>query len=435
MLLKNGFTILSLFVFASCAQMEVSREPSAKDLKACSELIKGFFVRNKSDEYATNLEKKLVDKKLLTFTNKFVTVQHPKMDWMNRARISLNKSIKNWNNNKYPAFYIFHDEEVVTHAKNYFQTIHSMVNPDVKVAPDATKNMEMVQGWIKKFESYEVDIDNILDERITVQYNLSILKKLKFKEESTDIKLTFKRDGKYVEEVITLRKSDKDLDYQIKRLKKEIDDLDGTIFRSGKIKERIMRQAMLSDALTIVHREFEYALKNTPNPDPELTKEFERITALLKNSQYSPTTYGVYRITNKVFIREFLALSKLDVAYKTFAEAPLVKFRQVVDAFIHNRPIITAADKEKIGIFQKAYTKITNITPKQLAIAGAVAVAGGLGFERYFALSGDSITQIENSSKGDPAHEEQINNSIKQDARESEGHSTAVEIEIEKIME
>ena len=435
MILKNGFTILSLLAFASCAQMEVTREPSAQNSKSCVQLVKFFFTKRNTDDYAANLEKKLVDKKLLTFTNKFVTVGHPKMDWMNRARISLNKSIKNWNNNKYPAFYIFHDEDVVTHAKNYFETIHSIVNPNVKVAPDATKNMEMVQGWIKNFENYQVDIDNILDERISVQYNLSILKKLKIKEDIQDIKLLFKKDGKLVEEVITLRKSDKDLAYQIKRLKKEIDDLDGTIFRSGKIKERVMRQAMLTDALTIVHREFEYALKNTPNPDTELTKEFERLTTLLKNSDYKPTTYGVYRITNKIFIREFIALTKLDLAYKTFAEAPLAKFRQVIDAFIHNRPLTSSADKEKIGIFKKMYAKITNITPKQLAIGGAVLVAGGIGFDRYFALSGDAITQIENSSNGDPAHEEQMNQSIERDNRESEGHSSVIEIEIDQLTE
>ena len=437
MTFRNLLYIPVLLALASCAHVERNlNEPQrvpAETPATCKELAQNLFLK---DSYEPDLQKALVDKKLITFTNKFVTVQHPRMDWLNRARASLNRSIKNWNSNKYPAFYTFHDEEIVTEAKKYFQTINSMVSANVDVAPDASKNLEVVQGWMKNFENYKTDVDNILDERITVQYNLSLLKKLKLKDESRDIKLIFKRDGKLVEEIITVRKSDKDVDYQIKRLKQEISSLDGTLLKNGKLKERIVRQAMLKDALTILQREFEYALKNTPAPDAELIKELEKINALLAKSDYQATTYGVYRITNQVFIREMISLAKLDVAYKKFVDTPLTKFKEVVNAFIQNRPANNAPVEKKTGIFKRIYAKITSITAKQAAVGAGVAVTAGIGFERYFSLADPSVTQLPNSTvteESDVAHEEQVNATREVEAEAAREHSTVIEVQIDEL--
>ncbi len=399
------------------------REPAAEP-ETCKELAQNLFLKA---NYQQDLEKALVSKKLLSFSNRFVTVEHPSMNWINRARESLNKSLKNWNNNKYPTFYVFSDEEVISAAKKYFTTMTDKFPAGAELDEDAVKNFELVESWIKSYENYKVEVDQLLEERISLQYNLSLLKKLKLKDESRDIKLSVMRGGQLVDEIVTLRKSDKDLAYQIKKLKSELKEFDGTLLKNGRIKDRIIRQAALEDMITIVQREFEYALKNTKEPSEEMLKEMERLNALIKTEDLKPTTYGVYRITNKIFIREIVALSKMDVAYKKFVEAPVMKLKEVVNAFIQNRPLNNASEPAKEGIFKRIYTKVSNITAKQATVGGTVVVAAGIGFQRYFSILGEPVV-IE-----DRSHEVQIERTEEEAVKEAEDHSKVVEIHIDEL--
>ena len=290
-----------------------------------------------SKNYEINHEAALVDKKLITITNKFVTVQHPRMEWMNRLRKSLNQSLRNWNNNRYPAFYLFSDEDVVPHAKKYFETLEHTVTEQLPLTKEQTENKAMVETWIKSFQDYQSDVDKLLDERISLQYNLKLVKKIKLKDEPRDIKLMIKRNGVMTEEIITLRKEDKNLGHLEARLKKEIKNLDGARLQNGKIKDRIIRQAMLKDILTIVHRELEYAVKNTPDVSETMIKELESLDSLIKKDEFQPTTYGIYRVTNKVFMREALSMSKLDVLYKKVQD-PVNSIKDLFANFIKIRP-------------------------------------------------------------------------------------------------
>ncbi len=456
MVFKKSILLFTALVFLfSCSHMEREkvfvREP-AQDDSSCQELAKSLFLKN---NYDSDLQKALVDKKLISLSNKFVTVERPSLNWINKARISLNQSIKNWNNNKYPAFYIFNDEDVVTEARKYFQTLHSIVSPDIAVDPTATKNLALVESWMKSFAGYQKELDQLLEERISLQYNLSLLKKLKLKkDEVRDIKISVKRKGVMVDEILTLRKSDKDLDYQLKKFSEEIKNLDGTLLRNGRIKERIIRQAMLADMLTIIQREFEYALKNTKEPSAELVKEFEELNLLMAKSEFQPSTYGVYRITNKVFIRELAALTKVDVAYKTFVETPLMKLKEVVNAFIENRAIKKQTEEEKVGIFKRIYTKVTSITARQAAVLGGGVSIVGLGAERYFSINNSSFEHEERSrieeigtEEAKPqstsearaediqgtTHTEQLERTKKEEARRSQEHSEVIEVHVDEL--
>ncbi|MBY0415549.1 MAG: hypothetical protein K2Q18_15355 [Bdellovibrionales bacterium] len=408
----------------------IVRIPSDEGIN-CNSLVRSFYLK---ENFEADLEKALVDKKLITFSNKFVTIEHPRLEWLNRARISLNKSIKNWNNNEHPAFYIFSDEDVIPQAKEYFETISSMVTPDMAVAPTATKNLEVVNLWVKSFETYQKDINDLLDERISLQYNLSLLKKLKLKEETLDVRLTYKREGKEVSELITLRKSDKNQGYYIKKLQSEIADLDGSLLKNGKIKDRVIRQSMLIDILTIVQREFEYGLKNTEAPNPELFKELGKLNDLLKNSELRPSTYGVYRITNQIFIRELAALSKLDVAYKNFIESPILKIKEIVNAFIQNRPPnlgVNGNEAEKMGILKRIYAKISAITLKQVSISGGVVVAGGIGYQRYFTIKGSTVSELKNEDKESA---EQLERTKEEEIKKNREHSEVIEVQINELI-
>lgn len=437
---------LSAFMLASCSNMQVEErfisERKPAEEANCQDLAKSLFMK---ENYKEDLNQALVDKKLLKFSNKFVTVQHPKMDWLNRTRASLNKSLKNWNNNKYPAFYIFSDDEVVTHAKRYFETINSMVTHEITPAPEASKNLEVVSGWMKSYEGYQKEVDNLLDERISLQYNLAILKKFKQSEDVQDIKLIIKRNGELKEEVITLRKSDKDKEFQVKRLKAEIKALDGTLLKNGKIKDRIIQQAALADMLTITQREFEYGIKNTDGAHPELALELEKLNALLARAELKPTTYGVYRITNKVFMREAISVTKVDWLYKKYVETPAMKFMEIYNAFIKKKTAET--EEEKIGIFKRIYAKVTSITPKQLAIGTGSVVTVGVGFERYFAVKdepiiteqrdGPDVVEVDEArleTLDDKKHQEQLERTQKEDTKRTEEQSGVVEVHLNEIV-
>lgn len=435
------FFILCLFASCSNLQERAIFERMPAEETNCQDLAKNLFMK---DNYIEDLNQALIDKKLLKFSNKFVTVQHPRMDWINRARASLNRSLKNWNNNKYPAFYIFSDEDVVTEARRYFETINSMVTHEITPAPEASKNLEVVSGWMKSFENYQKDVDNLLEERISLQYNLKILKKFKQTEDIQDIKLVIKRNGELKEEVITLRKSDKDKNFQIERLKAEIKALDGTILKNGKIKDRIIQQAALNDMLTITQREFEYGIKNTDGAHPELTLELEKLNALLAKAELKPTTYGIYRVTNKIFIREVVSATKIDWVYKKFVETPALKFKEIFDAFIKKKTAQT--QEEKIGIFKRIYAKVTSITPKQLTIATGSVVVAGVGFERYFAINGDPIIieerggpefvetdEARQETLDDKKHKEQLDRTKKEDTKRTDEHSEVVEVHLNEL--
>jgi hypothetical protein len=436
MVFRSIIFLLIIFVSA-CANLQlgpavssIERQPAEADLD-CQQLVKKLYMK---DNYEEDLQKVLKEKKLIKFSSKFVTIQHPHFDWINKVRISLNKSIKNWNNNKYPAFYISSDEEVVTQAKQYFETINSILSPDMAVAPEATKNFETISSWVKAFENYQTEVDQLLEERISLQYNLSILKKLKIKEDVRDIKLAIKRNGKIVEEVITIRKSDKDKAYQIKRLKAEISELDGSLFKNGKIKDRIIRQAMLLDMLTILQREFESGMKNIEMPNPELAKELIRINDLLKASEFQPTTFGVYRITNTVFTNELLSLAKNNIIYQKFIEPKLLKYKEIFDAYIQNHP----KDPTKIGILKRIYSKITSITPKQAALGTGITAIGAIGYDRYFTIADFRATELpdiintnqENLGSG---HTEQLERTQEENARRIKEQEEVIEVQIDEL--
>ena len=222
-------------------------------------------------------------------------------------------------------------------------------------------------------------------------------------------------------------------------------DLDGGILKNGKIRDRIIRQAALKDMLTITQREFEYGIKNAVNPHEKLIFELERLNTLLAKKDLSPTTYGVYRVTNKVFMREALSATKLDVAYIKFLEKPVLKFKEIIDAFIKKKTNQT--EEEKIGIFKRMYAKITSITPKQLTIWGGSAVVVGIGVDRYFAVD-DTPTINEEVSGGevntseakevsleDKQHKEQLNRTQKEDTKRVDEHTEALEIELDELID
>lgn len=401
---------------------------------SCTNLIKKFF----SEEEPPDLNKVLLERKLITFSEKKALINYPKLEWINRVKKSFNISLRNWNNNRYPAFYLFNNEEIVPMAKKYAENLEAILSNKVPLEDEEiTKAYLATTDWIKSFKNYKNDLDQLIEERISLQYNVNLLKKIKLDAgEPKDIQITIKRGGELKNEIITLRKEDRNLKATINKLKLEMKGLDGTIVKNGRIKDRIIRQAMLLDILNILHRETEYVVKNSPAPSSEMIQELDNLSALIKNSEFSPSTYGVYKLENKVFIREIIATSKLDKAYAKIKD-PLNSLKTFVTDYFKNRNAGT--DAEKVGFLKRVYAKITSITPKQAGIGGGSVVIAGIGFERYFAFKNTSNTEVtelppvDEISPHDIAHKQQLDQTEKVETEKHEGHSSVVEVHIDEL--
>lgn len=440
------FHLITLVTLVSCSTVAVDNGRAPAEEAACNELVKRIIL---SENYEQDLSKVLVQKKLITFTEKKAQIHYPKLEWINRVRKSFHASLRNWNNNRYPSFYLFNKEDIVPTAKIYSANLEKIITNQVPLEDEEiTKAYLNVAEWTKSFKNYQSELNQLIEERISLQYNLSLLKKLKLKDnDPIDVHITIKREGVLKNEIITLRREDKNLKALINKLKMKMVELDGTFIKNGKIKDRIVRQAMLLDILGILHREMEFVIKNSPTPNEETLKELASLSALIKNTEFSPSTYGIYKIENKVFIREILTATKIDKLY-TKIKDPIIKIKNVLTDYFKNRKAGT--DQEKVGFLKRVYAKITAITPKQAATGGGAAVAAAIGYERYFAFSNVSATETDDQTKeveikseevareetigaDDLAHEEQIEQSKKVDIERHEGHSSVVEIHIDEL--
>lgn len=438
-------TFLCLML-ASCSSLVSSPEsssvlrnrgPAEVQTSSCADLAKNIFM---SDTYEQDLTKVLAERKLITFNEKLIQIQYPRLEWINKVTKSFTTSLRNWNNNRYPSFYIFNDEEVIPTAKRYAENIEKILTNQVAADDTETTNAYLaVSGWMKSYENYKTELDQLIEERISLQYNLSLLKKLKLgSDESRDIEITVKRNGELKNEIITLRSEDKNLDLTIKQLEKEMIALDGTLFLNGKIKERILRQAMLQDILNIVQREMEHSVKNLATPSDQAFKELDKLSSLIKNSDFAPSTYGIYKISNKAFIRELVATSKLDIVYHTIAD-PIVKIKNIVSNFFADKTAGT--EPEKIGIFKRIYSSITNITTAQAAKGGAVVVVGGIGLDRYFAIKNISSTEITDKTPTNEmgpeaeAHQQQLEKTKEVEKQKHDSHSHVIEVQVNSLIQ
>lgn len=436
--MKSVIFCLFMATLVSCSAIQTSptRSPAAESTNnTCAELVKNILL---SENYDQDLLKALSDKKLLTFTEKKAILHYPSLEWINKARGSFNTALRNWNNFRYPAFYLFSEEEIIPIAKRYAENLEKIIANQIPTNDDETTHAYLaVDEWTKAFQNYQTELDQLLEERISLQYNLSLLKKIKVsRNEVRDIQISIKRKGILENQIITLRKKDRNLNATINQLKLEIKSLDGSLISNGRIKDRIIRQAMLLDMLNIVHRELEFAIKNSANPSEVILSKLERLTKLLKNSDYSPSTYGVYQITNKIFIRELISASKLDIAYSKI-KSPLLKLKDIVAKYFANKK--TGTTKEKVGLFKRIYLKISNITPKQAAIGGGSLTIAGLGIERYFMINEKTVTELKTPppvnqlTPEDAAHQEQLDQTREVEEKKQEGYSSALELNLEEF--
>ena len=388
-------------------------------------MVKGFFDQK---GYEDKFTQALVDKKLISKTNKFIIVEHPRLAWINTVRGKLQTKIQNWNINKYPAFYIHDEQESLKNIKINIGTIASASN---KFTPEQKAAQAFMRQTKRSYQVYANDISELLDERISYQYNLNILKKLKIKkDETTMFKLTFMKKGKKIETTYTLKHNDPNLNYMVKDIEHRLREFDGSLFKNGKLRDRVIKQAATADILKIYLEELNLAVINNKTLGTKsLKNEINLLENILSSKTLNPSTYGIYRITNQAFIKEVNSITKMDILAKKYIEPPYLKVKEIFEKFIKD-PKNAKTAEEKIGMFTKIYGRVTKITPQQIFIGATLTGAVGVGGTAYFSIGEPSVIEVQiNDGQGPP--ELDLDETTKIIEEETKMQSDVIDEEIE----
>lgn len=214
------FFLSILYSCSSLVPVAVERSPAENMAKNCPDLMSDFIL---TPSYQKDLKTALLDKKLITFKQKLMQVEYPRLKWINDVKKSFNISLKNWNHKRFPTFYLAHEEEVIPIAKAYSKSLEKELNNELD--EQAIDNLKSVRSWMSSYENYNQELDQLLEERIALQYNYSLIQKLDLKNETRDIALTFKRQGVLTSEVFSLHPDDNTYKSLLGDLKNQIYEL------------------------------------------------------------------------------------------------------------------------------------------------------------------------------------------------------------------
>lgn len=388
------------------------RDIASSDSLSCQELASsilrgklegvGSFIPKIEKTDATEVISVLKKNGLLKKKDKFLILEQPPVGWFNKVRKSAISHLQSWNKNRYPIFYTSDNENFAIIGKSIDDLLERKASGNLD--PDDTKILKQVLDQISMFENYESDLAKIIDERASLQYNLEVLKKLKLDSNPIDIKITIKKSTGEESEVLTFRKEDRNKKLAIDNLKRQLKELDGKLFKNGRIEERVIKQAFLKDILTIYHREVEYSVKNAKTSIAELDEVYKRLDGILKNSSLAPSTYGVFRMDHSLFKAELANFTKFDSAVRKVS-ASKDKIKDSVQGFVgrKNKP----QDEQNMGFLENIYVSVSNLTVADLTRYGIVG-AIGFGTSQYLFIDGtEIINQNDVPTVGDASGEVQ----------------------------
>lgn len=330
MKLRNLIFIF-MIVLSSCSHTRKSpdRTPASPGPTgpACRKLMSRFI----EPGYEKNIKQALEKKELVHRSLNRITIRRPRPSIFTklyqRAERFFSRVV---NDNRFPAFYIFDEEETVPKIMAY---VRSYVKGGVE---ETGKNAKedfgpQVTKWLNDYENYENQIDDLIKTRVSLAYNLNLLKR--YKSEAGDIdrvKLHFYKDGKFEESVFTFREEDDNLNVLIKDIESELERFDGGWFASdqrensrlgfnfvteGVIRNRVLEQARLRDRLVILHREAEFVFHNlgkrsefdgyTEEGKKALEEIYIRASNLLTEQDTKPSSWAIKKTARQKFIKEF----------------------------------------------------------------------------------------------------------------------------------
>lgn len=378
--MKKFIYILLISQFVSCSNTLIGNSPtrlpaSVDEDNNCLNVVRKFI----TNDYNEKLLKEIEKKNLIKRSTNTMQVKLPKRSWWNRFKDSWTHTFKNWNDNKYVSFYMYDEEETVASAAAYAKFLRKNVD-QIELNKDETDVLKTIDTWFSKYTHYEKELNDLINERISLAYNRDILKKYHFDGNRAEVDLKFIRGGKEVEEKMVFYRDDKNLQYYIKQLDKRITKLDGGVFDwwfdEGLIKQRIIQQAMLQDKLIITHRELEFYINNTEGITSStletLNTKLKQIEEAIDNLDFKPSSYGISKVTNKSIRKEILALPKTVKGHKKVQEGQKVM-----------NELLSDQDKDRLKFFTNGYARVFQGTA-----LGAFATGSGtsvwLGLKDYF---------------------------------------------------
>lgn len=452
--MKYSKLIILSYILTSCSHTPYN-EGAIREIaqeENCKELLQKVYDRDVGN---LELNIALEERKLLSFKDKMFIIKQPSIEWYLNAKKGLTTLIKSWNKNRYPLFYLDSSDEIVPLAKSYADLLtEEMAGP---LSEESRKKMDIINDWIESYKAYQSQLDHLLEERISYQYNIKVLKQLRIKkDEAVDIKLNFKIDGKNVTQVVTVRKEDRNLSFLISELEKKIAEFDGSSTQFGKIQERVIKQAIAGDVLTILQRELEFSVKNSNQNAEELAKKLIELNAILKDETLNASTYGVHKVVNHVFRKEVSELLHINSPFKKIRDMNHFMIRNQIEKVFGKKvkdgealvqevkkaekdavKLVSKAELNKDGPLKKLYSKIGTFTPYQKFMVSTKLSVIGYGAYRYFIVKKGStveVTGVDGSAvpvEGSPSTEVDTTT-----ATEIKDHETAIEItnknEVEK---
>ncbi len=364
--------------------------------------------------------------KFLNFKERIWVAKSINLERLANFKRNLFQSLRVWHRNRIPTYYLINDNDIKNISETYAQVLKLAIDSPRSLTTEDKRLLDIVNAWVKTFGDFPIEIEQLLDERISLQYNLKILKELKPTKDREFVTLKFLKKGTEVEKTFIFYKDEKNLKLEIANLENELKKHDDTLIGEGKLKDRLIRQAMLKDFLTIVHHEVEIFAHNTQ--DEKLANEFKELAShleeLLTKPDLQTTSFGIYKLNSKLLLHEILPSTQVENIKNTYQSSKEViektydfsknKIKGAVD-YAKNKGSnfvkgIKDFFKEELdeegnqkGFFAKIFAKLKAIDPKKAAVGGATVTLGYIGIEQYF-----SIKPTETSVCLDPLTEKPI---------------------------
>lgn len=407
---KKTLSLLLIILLNSCSHVKEnpSRDVASNPKTDCNELVESILSAKVRQKYISRgeLEPKkkmsideLKERGILKFREKVFTYNLPSVDWFNSIKHDLISRMKTWNNNRYPIFYLSKDKNYEKVGKEIAALLEKQSNGTI--SDSEVQQLSQVMKEIRAFINYQNDLQKIVDERVTLQIAIDKISKVFIDDDKPiDLELIIRRDGLEFREVVTLRKKDHNRKLVLKKYHKLLKEFNGNMFKPGKLEERVLKQSMLRDIVTIYHREVEYAVKNKlpssiKNDNDPLSSLYSQLNSALENSDFDPSSYGMFKIDDDVFLAELMRLTRADVGVVKTIQAKN-RVQNALRNYLQVKPQLE--DPQKVGLLRHAYLSVSNLTVRDVANFGIQGVIAITAYNYFVVDSKTSTTVLENGT-------------------------------------
>jgi hypothetical protein len=416
---KVSLLVLSIFVIPAFLQIQhhmlgeskdshkpVHRFPASDDLagSTCMKSLDTIL----EDDYLKGIIDALEKKELVQVGDGYIKSRKPSRGFYLRMKNGLFRILKGLNKKKYPTYYVDSDETVA--AVNVYPELYAKQLMDG--SESGGEVVTKVDEWIAKYKNYEVDINNLTEERVALAYNINFLKSIKpyvmeafSNSDPADqvfkTNIILRQNGQDVDRSFVFHKGDGHYEYEIQQLIRRRQEIDGGaldfLLDQGELRQRIMEQARLHDIVRMHHRELEYFINNkTADMPKEVVEKLNERLADLDNlvrgyEEYEgllPSDFGMHKIENQKLRTEMVNLPRSTKGRYIFR-----KVDEITDKYMDDE------SKKRLQLQFKGYARVFQATG--LGAAGYAIFEGGSivkGIWTYYTYDRNRIDECNKSA-------------------------------------